>query len=183
MNTDKEKAPTEIAYGSDRTTWGYGIPDTEAVKWFKLLLLDEEDMEPAQRNSAQITRARELLANAGKTAVEAIGDYLRFLFEHALESIKQDMGEIAVEGYAFRIVLTVPAVWTTKALKRMRLAAREAGLLDSRLAGETKLHFVSEPEAAALATFSDMKSRPNFQEGDTFVVCDAGGGTVVRIPI
>jgi hypothetical protein len=188
MNEDKEKAPTEIAYASEdgNATWGYGIPDTEAVKWFKLLLLDDDDMTPEQCRSPQIRRARELLRKADKTPVQAIADYLRFLFNHTLERMKQDLGESAVTGYAFRIVLTVPAVWPTKALKRMRQAALDGGLLKSRLAGETTLHFVSEPEAAALATFADMKARPNFRTGDTFVVCDCGGGTVVcprkRVP-
>ncbi|KAF2193120.1 actin-like ATPase domain-containing protein [Zopfia rhizophila CBS 207.26] len=186
MNQDKEKAPTEIAYVSTPTsptnnnnvTWGYGIPATEAVKWFKLLLLDEGDMKESHRKSPQIQRGRELLQRANKTPVQAVADYLRFLWNHALDSIKQELGEIAVEGYIFRVVITVPAVWPTKAVKRMTQAAMDAGILQPRLAGETTLHFVSEPEAAALATFEDMKTRPNFQTGDCFVVCDAGGGTV-----
>jgi hypothetical protein len=59
----------------------------------------------------------------------------------------------------------------------MREAAKRAGILERRLAGETILQFVSEPEAAALASFEDFKNRPNFQVGDSLVVCDAGGGT------
>lgn len=193
-NADKGKAPTAIAYNASGTQkavtesngvsspkqilWGYGIGDVESVKWFKLLLLDEEDMEVAQRESAQIKRARELLRQAGKTPIQAVADYLRLLWNHALANINKDFGKVAVDGTPFRVVLTVPAVWTTKAKDRMTRAARRAGILDARLAGETVLNFVSEPEAAALATFRDLKARPNFQTGDAFVVCDAGGGTV-----
>lgn len=176
MNSDKEKAPTEICYAaeanqptngnegeSNNVTWGYGIASGGAVKWFKLLLLDDKDIGEEKHNSVQIRRARELLRRAGKTPVQAVADYLLFLWKHAIDSIEQELGESAVEGSPFRVVLTVPAVWTSKAVRRMRQAAIDAGILESRLAGETTLHFVSEPEAAALATFEDMKSRPNFQ--------------------
>jgi hypothetical protein len=178
LNSDKEKAPTEICYTAsdaeytstgkggtlNEPTWGYGITSgEEAVKWFKLLLLDEKQMGDDTKDSAQILKARKLLKQAGKTPQQAVSDYLRFLWKHVIASIEQDMGEIAVGGTPFRVVLTVPAVWTTKAVKRMRQAAVDAGILANRLAGETTLHFVSEPEAAALATFQDLKSFPNFQ--------------------
>lgn len=193
-NSDKGKAPTTIAYGaqssySDVTknsaldtpnaiSWGYGIDEAESVKFFKLLLLEDEEMEEAQRNSTQVKRARELLQRAGKTPVQAVADYLGLLWTHAITNISKDFGRAAVNGTPIRVVLTVPAVWTTKAKDRMKKAAKLAGILNPRLAGETILSFVSEPEAAALATFQDLKARPNFQTGDTFVVCDAGGGTV-----
>lgn len=184
---DKGKAPTRISYApsvhsgedSSHITWGYGVGDNdEAVEWFKLLLLDELDMDDKQRNSAQIKKARNLLRKAGKTPVQAVADYLRLLWTHAISNIEKDYGEAAVEGLPFQVVCTVPAVWTTKAVSQMREAAKHARILDRRLAGETTLSFVSEPEAAALATFDDFKNRPNFQTGDSFVVCDAGGGTV-----
>ena len=77
----------------------------------------------------------------------------------------------------------------------MRQAALDAGILEPRLCSDTTLHFVSEPEAAALATLRDMKAAQfgvclsftnnhknmltRVQKGDCIVVCDAGGGTVV----
>lgn len=180
LNADKGKAPTKISYGQaeDDMTWGYGIGNTEAAEWFKLLLLDEGDMDEEKKKSPQIKRARTLLQRAGKSPVQAVADYLRLLWTHAIQNIEKDFGEATVEGLPFRVVLTVPAVWTQRAVNRMRQAAKEAGILWHRLAGKTTLDFVSEPEAAALATFDDLKTRPNFQHGDTFVICDAGGGTV-----
>lgn len=179
-SADKGKAPTKISYGNgyEQMTWGYGVADNEAVEWFKLLLLDDADMDPKQRRSPQITKAKQLLQNAGKTPVQAVADYLRLLWKHAVMNIKRSFGEATVEGLPIRVVCTVPAVWTTNAVSRMREAAQESGILDYRPAGETTLDFVSEPEAAALATFDDLKTRPNFRQGDCFVVCDAGGGTV-----
>lgn len=185
LNADKEKAPSEIFYntlnstsGELDATWGYGIPTgSEPLKWFKLLLLDDEDMDEKIRNSAQIKKARELLQASGKTAIEVIGDYLHFLWKHTIEAIEQDMGEEAVEGTPFRVILTVPAVWNHQAIGRMKNAAFKAGILANRLAGETELFFVGEPEAAALATFEDLKAR-DFKKGDTICVVDSGGGTV-----
>ncbi|KAJ2973178.1 hypothetical protein NQ176_g6757 [Zarea fungicola] len=59
----------------------------------------------------------------------------------------------------------------------MKKAAELAGLLDERQAGPTMLMFISEPEAAALATLSEMKDRPDISPGETMIVCDVGGGT------
>lgn len=148
------------------------------AEWFKLLLLDDDDLTAEKRNSVQIRKAKKLLEQAGKTPVEAVGDYLRLLWNHAIANIEKDFGAIVVEGLPFQVVCTVPAVWTTEAVDRMRQAATDAGIVSQRLAGGTTLRFVSEPEAAALATLDDLKARPNFKKGDTFVVCDAGGGTV-----
>jgi hypothetical protein len=41
----------------------------------------------------------------------------------------------------------------------MREAAKQAGILAKREAGETRLTFLAEPEAAALATLADMRDR------------------------
>ena len=40
-----------------------------------------------------------------------------------------------------------------------------------------KLHIISEPEAAAIYALHTMDTH-NLNVGDTFVLCDAGGGTV-----
>ncbi len=41
----------------------------------------------------------------------------------------------------------------------------------------SSLHVISEPEAAAIYAL-DRIDKHDLQIGDTFVVCDAGGGTV-----
>lgn len=55
-----------------------------------------------------------------------------------------------------------------------------AGILNKRAGGvgDTVLTFVQEPEAAALATLKRIDGRCDIQDGDSFVVCDCGGGTV-----
>lgn len=57
-------------------------------------------------------------------------------------------------------------------------AAEMAGLIQKRLGGYTKISFVSEPEAAALATLADIGGCPDLKPGDTLTIVDCGGGTV-----
>ncbi|ENH61131.1 Mitochondrial-type heat shock protein 70 [Fusarium oxysporum f. sp. cubense race 1] len=78
----------------------------------------------------------------------------------------------------FHVVITLPAIWPPYAQQRMKQAAKTSGILDARSCGETKLCFISEPEAAALATIKDLSKRSTIKVGDAMVICDAGGGTV-----
>lgn len=59
----------------------------------------------------------------------------------------------------------------------MQEAAKKAGILDPRDAGPTTLGFGPEPEAAALATLCEPGR--SIDTKDVYVICDAGGGTVV----
>lgn len=63
----------------------------------------------------------------------------------------------------------------------MKEAAEKAGILDYRSAGETTLTFAPEPEAAGFAALLDRETEflQETDPGDVFVICDAGGGTVV----
>ncbi len=67
--------------------------------------------------------------------------------------------------------ITVPAVWSKKAQAKTRACAEAAGMG----AGAT-LHIISEPEAAALHAVTALPHC--LKTGETFIICDAGGGTV-----
>ncbi|KAJ4996040.1 Hsp70 family chaperone [Colletotrichum sp. SAR 10_66] len=182
-NTDTEKTPSALLYrnGQDQPLWGYGIPisaDQDPLKWFKLLLVDDNDLPRNVRDSPQITAARQLMKGANKDPVEVITDYLRCLWAHSIDSIRRSAGPKLVDVCKFHVVITLPAIWPDYSKARMRRAVQHAGMLEERWAGETTLSFISEPEAAALATVCDLGRRPNIEVGDHFVVCDAGGGTV-----
>jgi molecular chaperone DnaK (HSP70) len=118
----------------------------------------------------------------GKDIEEVIADYLRFLWEHVKGVIERSKTKLVADTTPFQVVLTVPAIWKADATQIMRNAAARAGILAVRASGlETVLHTVPEPEAAALATYADLAGPGGmFQEGETFVVLDAGGGTCVR---
>lgn len=69
-------------------------------------------------------------------------------------------------------IITVPALWSDTAIKITRECASEAGMGDKE-----DIIIESEPEAAAIRVLTDFKTY-GFKAGDTFLVCDAGGGSV-----
>lgn len=151
--------------------------DVEPNRWFKLLLVKEEDLSQELRSSEILLLARRKLRESGKTAIDLISDYLRILSKHTIEIIQKARGEEVVDALRFHYVITVPAIWKGYARQGMEEAAKKAGLLDYRAAGETKLTFAPEPEAAAFSTLCEPGRRP--KPGDVYIICDAGGGTVV----
>ncbi|KAH7170827.1 hypothetical protein EDB81DRAFT_909517 [Dactylonectria macrodidyma] len=178
--SDVEKTPTQIHFGEGGTPkWGYAIPpDKVAIKWFKLLLLDPKDVPNDVYASSQLTQARLLRSALNKDPVDIIGSFLRHLWNHAIDTIKRSVGAELLEECIFHVVITIPAIWPAYCQQRMKRAVELSGIVSKRLCGETTLRFISEPEAAALATMKDLSKKGNTRAGDTIVVCDAGSGTV-----
>lgn len=170
---EEGKAPTELYYEDDKISWGFEIDsDIDAIKWFKLLLLKEEDLSPELRFSEFLLRARKMMRENDKTAIDLISDYLRMIWNHALETINKNCGSV-VEALQFHVVITVPVIWKDYARQDMTEAAKKAGILDRRNAGETKLTFAPEPEVAALSTLCEPGR--GTKPGEVYLVCDAGG--------
>ncbi|TRX93941.1 hypothetical protein FHL15_005019 [Xylaria flabelliformis] len=176
---EEGKVPTELWYDDDKDeiAWGYDIPvDAERFCWFKLLLLRDEDIDMETQGFSFLVQARDMMNKSGKTAVDLVSDYMRLLWEHIMSMIERARGDSVVDGLPIHVVITVPAIWKGYARYAMKEAAKKSGILDFRLAGETKLTFAPEPEAAALPTLLEQGS--GVQPGNVYVVCDAGGGTV-----
>ncbi|KAG0255140.1 Heat shock 70 kDa protein 12A, partial [Linnemannia exigua] len=106
---------------------------------------------------------------------DAISDYLHALHEYVSEKILQEFGS-SYSRKCFRYCLTVPAMWSDKAKDVMRRAAIRANLITEADHPE-RLMLVSEPEAAALYCERACKQY-DLEDGDRFLICDAGGGTV-----
>ncbi|KAJ4861040.1 hypothetical protein T069G_06028 [Trichoderma breve] len=183
--SDKEKVPSVIHYDDKgEISWGYTVPEKASsfkFEWFKLCLLDEGDIPKDLRNAAQIQAAQKSLRDSNKHVEDVISDYLRELWTHSITNIRRAVGGQLVDISKFKVVVTIPAIWPSYAQASMVRAIKKAGILESRIPGDTVLKFITEPEAAALATINDMctyNSRPNMEVGDHFIVCDAGGGTV-----
>lgn len=78
------------------------------------------------------------------------------------------------------LVITHPAEWSEAAKSRTFQAVWQAGFNSDNFPTLGRITMVSEPEAAALYTFRIVRNDPSFRmrKGDSFVLCDAGGGTV-----
>ena len=172
-----DNLPSDIAYDAKSgKPVGYGavIPKgVEPLQWVKLLL------EPAQFQGKQNTsstervwRAYEELKKLGKTPVDVIADYLRWLWGQIEKNIR-DSGD-DVDADETIVVITLPASWSDRARDGMLQAAKKAGIgSDGR-----QLKFRVEPEAAAIFELKARAKKKQIRVGDVFVVCDAGGGTV-----
>ncbi|KAI0163950.1 hypothetical protein GGR57DRAFT_498034 [Xylariaceae sp. FL1272] len=180
-DSSQVKVPSKLYYDpeSKDVVFGYNIPaDAQPIEWFKLLLLEPEDLQDHVRDSTHIKLAKLRMQELGKSPVDLVGDYLKALWDHCINEIEDENGDYLIRATPIHVILTVPAIWKGYARQRMQEAATKAGILGHRPAGNTTLSFISEPEAATLATLSELDIRQDFSTGDTFVVLDAGGGTV-----
>ncbi|EGZ71801.1 hypothetical protein NEUTE2DRAFT_110759 [Neurospora tetrasperma FGSC 2509] len=175
---DEVQIPTQINLKAN--TWGYLVSkQSNPIRWFKLLLLDEQDVKQDVRKSSYLTEARNTLRShprySGDGIIDLVAQFLKELWDHSL----QDIGKrVDVDKLPLRVAVTVPAIWPSYARARLKEAARRAGIERPRLMGKTKLTLVEEPEAAALCTLHERREYPEIEVGETFIVCDCGGGTV-----
>lgn len=179
--------PSAISYRDGAPDkWGFHVkPADESFKWIKILLESDSKYKAVE----PVKKSTDLLKQLGTNAIDVVGAYLRFLWEYTLKDIQKRQGDDFQQIYSLRVVLTVPAMWSPAAKDKTLQAATRAGL-------PANLTIVTEPEAAALAVLKakseqselnvsiqkseDPRNANRIQIGDCIVVCDAGGGTVVR---
>jgi molecular chaperone DnaK (HSP70) len=97
--------------------------------------------------------------------------YLRLLVDHTNTMLRRTLTKTVVDTTPVRYTTTVPAMWSDIAKARTVKCASAAGMGDN-------VQVVSEPEAAVVYAIDDMKNNQDLQIGDSFILCDAGGGTV-----
>lgn len=142
----------------DTGKWGYEVaPSMKPMRWFKMLLLKEEDMgRDTLQDAVYVTEARRQLRKRRKSAEDVVAIFLSRLWEHTLAQLGTKM----LDGLPFKVAITVPAIWPPYAEEAMRRAARTAGILKYRHAGDTTLELIQEPEAAALSILLERRSLP-----------------------
>ncbi|KAI1660440.1 hypothetical protein F4813DRAFT_400656 [Daldinia decipiens] len=171
VNANAEKVPSVISYRNGQVSnWGYEVTMREdSFRWMKILLEPEHKYA---KTIEDVKKSNALLTKLNKTADEVVSDYLRALWAYTKEDIRKRIDDENWETtFRLRVVLTVPAMWSHQAKDRTVKAARAAGL-------PVHISMVTEPEAAALATLRGKAEEDTLRPGDSFVVCDAGGGTV-----
>ena len=199
------KAPSRINYDQHGLPdkWGYGMfENAQTLKLFKLLVLDEEDIPSNIRDFSEVERLFSVMRSQKKDAVDIVSDYLKCFWEYVIDTVGFRQGSRNGDIPKLKVVITVPASWPLYTRNRMRLAIENAGIMDERKGGKPTLVFMTEPEAAAIATMKDISSsfgyrsismnvrQPDLplslghlahwvQKGDGILICDAGGATVV----
>ncbi|RYP73513.1 hypothetical protein DL771_003552 [Monosporascus sp. 5C6A] len=144
--------------------WGFQVapqaPAEEVSEWFKL------DLDPSLRPSTENR-------GTGRDAEKLVTDYLSKLGEHLLYTLRLKLGEALVRNTPFDFILTVPAIWSDLAKSKTLEACKRAG----GPFRNSPITLISEPEAAAIYTLHGLDPH-GLEVGDSFVICDAGGGTV-----
>ncbi|KAL8756092.1 MAG: hypothetical protein Q9184_004603 [Pyrenodesmia sp. 2 TL-2023] len=167
-----DKVPTEILYNADGFKWGFQIGEFgQRHQWFKL------GLDPSQSRGSSALATQYPDSNAappiyGYGPEKLVEDYLTALRSHAERVIRHKIPESALTSTPIEFVITVPAVWSDRAQASTRRCAEKAGMGTG-----ASLHIITEPEAAAMYALDAMDPH-NIKVGDTFVLCDAGGGTV-----
>ncbi|KAI0060113.1 actin-like ATPase domain-containing protein [Artomyces pyxidatus] len=176
------KVPTCLLYDERGQVLKWGLeakhasapPGSIKCEWFKLFL------EPQALRDESTVDPRLPPLPPGKKPLHVIVDFLYCMWEYAKEQITREIGAVADLDFA-DVWLTVPAAWDARGCELMREAALTAGLVHSARARDDawrdRLHIITEPEAAAVhcAHLTDLHKLTPSQ---TFMICDAGGGTV-----
>jgi molecular chaperone DnaK (HSP70) len=179
-----EKTPTTMACHNGRLNivWGQRMvmpSDSTQVHHFKLGM--EERTKNYYFSSSDPenfpTLAGILAGGTWKLEEQEFIDFVaEYLKEVILYSTKKYLlrkyGQEFLANQRMKFVLTVPAIWSDKAKSLTKRAARIAGI------PENDLDLVIEPEAAALYCSISCHDI-TLKDGDVFLICDAGGLTVV----
>ena len=155
---------------SQTPKWGYQIGDEDKrYEWFKLDLDPLQGRERGRSNLAKKYPSTTALSIGSSVSTETLViDYLTALRKHVEYVLEQKYTNAVIRNIPIKYIITVPAVWSPMAQAKTRSCAESAGM-----GRGDSLHIVSEPEAAAIYALDTM---PGLEVGDTFVVCDAGGG-------
>ena len=136
------------------------------------VLTKPSDLDPSLASAGDAV-SREA-ARGGRNVDKLVTDYLSALGEHLLYTLKEKLGEGVVRSTPLEFVVTVPAIWSDLAKDKTKQACQRA----SGFSHTTfPIHLISEPEAAAIYALHGLDPH-GLSVGDSFVICDAGGGTV-----
>ncbi|KAF6221406.1 hypothetical protein HO133_002261 [Letharia lupina] len=164
-----DKVPTEITYDGENYRWGFQIKDPEQRhQWFKLALDSSQARDMDLASQYTDPRACPPPYDAEKLAT----DFMTALRQHTVRVLRHNVPESALLSTPIEYIITVPAMWSDMAQAKTRACAEAAGM-----GAGAALHIVSEPEAAAFFALPALDPH-GIKIGDTFMICDAGGGTV-----
>ena len=151
--------------------WGYQIGENDFVyKWFKLSLDPSRYENEVDLGIKHLGTQLAIRRNLPKEKL--ITDYLTALQQHAKAVLKNKLPATALASTPLEFVITVPAIWSAAAQEKTRECAEIAGM-----GRGSSLHMISEPEAAATYAL-DALDPHDIKINDTFLLVDAGGGTV-----
>ncbi|KAJ5921154.1 Hsp70 family chaperone [Penicillium verhagenii] len=140
-------------------------------EWFKLgLCNDFEERRARESELAKNYKSQTALPPVkGKECEGLVVDYLTGIKGAVDEYFTATYDEEVTRCHR-EYIITVPALWDHAEQEKTRRCAEKAGMGKGH-----KLQIISEPEAACIYAIQSMLT---LNVNETFVICDAGGGTV-----
>jgi molecular chaperone DnaK (HSP70) len=175
-----EKTPTILAYDADTVRWGYDVRHEDQPQYtrFKLALEAEPTVsehylsKPADGHTSVLSKFK--IGRRRDSYIDPVHlatDYLTQLYNYFLLRV---INMNAMENVPRSYVITVPAIWSDRGKYLTKQAAFRAGITEGNLS------LITEPEAAGLyCGLLCSKDVVILGPGDRYLICDAGGGTVV----
>lgn len=185
-SSKNKKCPSVLLFKKkffrDNILWGYSAQsgplqkdDGMKLQMFKLSLASEAALKHYRCDRPRTTQEYDFkkkmdaienfLKKRNLTEKKVIGQYLKAITDRFYERKKRTDKTF--------YVLTVPAMWNEDAKRVMVEAFKESGVMR----GKDNLLMITEPEAAAIS-YDEFLSKEKKKIWKTFLVCDAGGGTV-----
>ncbi|ORY07257.1 hypothetical protein BCR34DRAFT_603919 [Clohesyomyces aquaticus] len=178
------KTPSRIAYADENTEVNsnmVGFQVTAKMKsytWFKLRL-DRGATTVYDDPGLHLSEGEGVMKLPPmKNATQVCGEYLKELYDFTMALLDQRSDADVLRITPIEFWFTVPAIWSDAAKASTKRAAEFAGF-GSRTGDQ--INFISEPEAAAIATLNSVTyggSEMQISPGDGVLICDCGGGTV-----
>ncbi|CRG87920.1 Replication polyprotein [Talaromyces islandicus] len=183
------EVPSESVYLAGKYYWGYqarkqleqfrygggtsGLAN-RLIRFTKLLLTDPELSEEDETDD-QLREVRQTLRHLGKTVYDVVQDYLVEVFRWAKKYLTDEVN--FTESSEVELSLSVPAGWSIEASWSLQQIVREA-TTKTTFGQPSSFFIINEPEAASAFLLDHVVVGTNVSRGETFMVCDAGGGTV-----
>lgn len=148
--------------------YGYQVKISDpSIRCFKLLFDSSKELP----GYVSAEKTIQLMNMNNRRDIDLATDYFSLLKDHVHSVLKQRIGAEHLKRTHQEIIVTVPAIWSEAAREKTSMAAVRAGWGDGK-----QVSLVSEPEAGAIYSLRHMSSA--LSVGNTFILCDAGGGTV-----
>ncbi|MFT7816376.1 heat shock 70 kDa protein 12A-like [Arapaima gigas] len=192
MGMNSLKTPTCVLFDDNEVFMKFGY---EAIMTYTRMDKVEASTKCFFKNfkmdlyNKTVSRNLMIPATNGKSmrAMKVFSESLRYLKDHALQSIREHTSGREFIASDVTWVLTVPAIWEPAAKQFMREAAVEAGLVSDFHSDQ--LILALEPEAASVwckqlpsegfvAQGASQDNRLEQNPGTQYVVVDCGGGTI-----
>ena len=129
------------------------------------------DEKTGQNSYLSITYpdAMALSPDYSRKSTDMTRDFLKGIHDHSVSTLKSQITAAIFGTTPVEYILTVPAIWSDAAKETTKACTVAAGLIGP-------IHMMSEPEAAVAYTLDTMDPG-TLKVRDTFVCCDASGGT------